>query len=566
VHAPAQGLAPWIAPPALAQELAEACRQWDEGGRTARLFDRDATLWTGADEARWLGWLDLDAARSGARHGAELAASCRAAGLSQVLLVGMGGSSLGPEVLSLVLGSRSGLPLTIVDTVDPQRLLALLAATDLRRALVVIASKSGSTLEPSLVRDLLLARLRDVVGGKAPQHVAAITDPGSSLEREARDAGYAAIVAGNPAIGWRYSALSPFGMVPAALLGLDTADLLARADAMRDRCRQEPALRNPGVALGVAMGRLAALGRDKLTLLSSPRLAPLGAWIEQLVAESTGKAGRGILPVDAEPPGEPGAYGPDRAFVMLRLGSEPGDLDERAAALVEAGHPVLRCDVPEPEDLGAAFYQWEIATAVAGSLLGIHPFDQPDVEASKVAARRRLTSDGGAAVRRVVMAKRDGLVLEADAATASALGRAAKRSIAALLDAHASAVEPPGWIGLLAWRCEDPSAARVLDAMRQRYGRGGLVATTAGTGPRFLHSTGQLHKGGPATGRFIQVLGPASADLPVPGRSASFGRVLQAQSDGDFDVLSSRGRPIVLLRIESAEAAGALAQDLASRS
>ena len=546
-------------------ELSAACRDWDARQGTRRLFERDATLWTGGDEARWLDWLDLSAtsaARQAATTGERLRTQARRDGLKHVLLVGMGGSSLCPEVLSRVFApSCDGLPLAVIDSVDPARLRAVLGKHDLASALVIVASKSGSTLEPNLVKAWLSARLREISGaGFASRQLVAITDPGSNLDREARSEGWRAVVPGVPGIGGRYSALSPFGIVPAALLGVDVAGFLDRAEAMMDRCRTEPAETNPGVRLGLALGGLARAGRDKLTLLPSETFAPVGAWIEQLVAESTGKRGTGIVPVDGEPALDPAACGADR--VVVTIGGSDGDGGgngggaSEGARFAEHGHPVLACDVPEPLALGACFVQWEIATAVAGAILGIHPFDQPDVEASKEAARARLSGGGDPPAPRVVLAEDDGVTLEADEATAAHLPRGA--SLAEVMAAHAGSVEPPGWIGLLAWRCEAPEVASALLEIRRRLGRAGRVATTLGVGPRFLHSTGQLHKGGPDTGTFLQVIGPPGEDLPVPGMDASFGRVLLAQAEGDFDVLAARGRRVLLARLADPRAATAL--------
>src|SRR5262245_26790961 len=378
-------------PASLAATIDAALADWTKRDGTRRLWARDASLWTGRDEAKWLGW--LDAAETSLGDAAALADAASAArDFAHVVVLGMGGSSLCPDVLAKTFGRVAGRPrLSILDSTDPAQVRRVEASLDLAKTLFVVASKSGSTLEPNLFLAHFEGRVRAAVGiATAGSRFVAITDPGSQVESVARDRGWLRVFRGDPSVGGRYSALTAFGMVPAAMAGLDTGALLSRAAAMASACRDGDASRNPGVALGVALGALARAGRDKLTIVTSPALAALGGWLEQLIAESTGKEGKAIVPVDGEALAAPETYGADRVFVHVRLAAD-ASADAALARLAAAGHPVLRIDVAEENDLGAEFFRWEIATAVAGSLLGINPFDQPDVEASKVETRK-LTS------------------------------------------------------------------------------------------------------------------------------------------------------------------------------
>ncbi len=551
------------APGDATRAVREAAEAWDRAQGTRRLFARDASLWTGADEASWLAWLDLDAARAAVAPAHELADRAASARLTDVALLGMGGSSLCPEVLARVLGTRAGgLRLHVLDSIDPARVEAVLGAVNPAATLMVVASKSGSTLEPNLLKSIVLERIVAAVGAdRARERCVAITDPGSSLEREAREAGWT-IVPGDPGIGGRYSALSPFGIVPAVLLGLDVEAMLDRAQAMRDRCATEPAASNPGVSLGVAIGALARLGRDKLSILASPRLAPCGAWIEQLVAESSGKGGAGILPVEGEPEDAVRNSGADRAFVVLGLTGDPGALEALTARLPATAGPITRCDLATTDDLFAAFYRWEIATAVACSILGLHAFNQPDVEAAKIAARRRMEVAPSAAPAqdRQVLARASGVAIEAarDHARALAARLPAAPTLADVLRAHLGDLQPPDSLAILAWRDSNASLFECLRAIRREVGRTRGIATTLGTGPRFLHSTGQLHKGGPATGAYLQVMGPSAGAIEAAW-AASLDRALMAQAEGDFDVLAERGRRALLVRLaDTGEAPRAL--------
>ncbi|MGH7321443.1 MAG: bifunctional transaldolase/phosoglucose isomerase, partial [Candidatus Rokuibacteriota bacterium] len=389
-------------------------------------------------------------------------------------------------------------------------------------------------------------RVKEVVGpGKAGDRFIAITDPGSKLEHVARADGFRHILFGLPSIGGRYSALSDFGMAPAALMGLDVARLLGAARTMARACAARgSAEENPGAVLGVTLGVLAKRGRDKVTLVASPGIHDLGAWLEQLLAESTGKAGKGLIPVDRESLGPAEVYGRDRLFVYLRLHSAPDAAQDRAVASLEAaGQPVVRIEIPEPYEIAAEFFRWEFATAVAGAILGIDPFDQPDVEASKVATRR-LTDEfektGRLPVETPIL-ETEGIRLFADPRNSADLAGGG-RTLAGVLRAHLGRLRPGDYAALLAYVEMTTAHAAALQGIRTRVRDRYRVATCLGFGPRFLHSTGQAYKGGPNTGVFLQVTCDDALDLPVPGQRYTFGVVKAAQARGDLAVLADRGR------------------------
>jgi len=472
------------------------------------------------------------------------------------VLLGMGGSSLGPEVVGAIIGPATGAPdLHVLDSTDPAQVRRLDAAVDLARTLVIVASKSGSTLEPNIFKQHFHTRMRDVVGAEAAgSHFVAITDPGSQMERIARDEGFRAIAYGVPEIGGRYSVLSAFGTVPAALIGVDLDRFLGEAERMAEACRQPEAASNPGVALGVVLGEAARSGRDKLTIVASPVIASLGAWLEQLVAESTGKQGTAIIPVDRERPGAPRVYGTDRVFAYLRFAPEPDpDQDAFVDALHRSGHPVVRIDVADRYALAQEFFRWEVATAVAGAVMGINPFDQPDVEASKKKTRaltEAYEAEGTLPAEAPLVS--DGLLtLYTDEGNAAALGEAS--SVEAVIDRHLARLEPGDYFALLAYLDMTEAHEAALQAIRHRVRDAHRVATCLGFGPRFLHSTGQAYKGGPASGVFLQVTCDDAEDLPVPGQQYTFGVVKAAQARGDFDVLAERGRRALRVHLHDVE-------------
>ncbi len=533
----------------LGRAVTAAAEEWRARGKIRRLWRGDATLWTSKDEAKWLGWLDvIDDALAEGPALKDFGAAIAKAGFRDVLLLGMGGSSLGPEVIGETFGARNGYPrLHVLDSTDPQQVRSLEAKVDLAQTLFIVSSKSGSTLEPNVFKDYFFARVCDTCGVEAAGDAfVAITDPGSSLQRTAESENFRRIFFGNPAIGGRYSVLSHFGMVPAACIGLDVAAFLRDARRMAVACGQDvPPAENPAVQLGLAMGLAALRGRDKVTLVASPEIGDFGAWAEQLIAESTGKNGKGLIPIDAEPLGPPESYGSDRLFIHLRLAIADGHDDEALAALARAGHPVVRIDVFDKAQLGQEFFRFELATVVAGAVLGINPFDQPDVEASKVATRAltQAYEKSGALPAETPVFRGNDIALYTDDRNAGALRQAgADASLDSWLRAHFRRAKAGDYAALLAYVERNEAHVAALQAMRTAIREKLHVATCAEFGPRFLHSTGQAYKGGPDSGVFLQITADDARDLPVPGHKATFGVIKAAQARGDFQVLAERGR------------------------
>jgi transaldolase / glucose-6-phosphate isomerase len=532
-------------PEGLASATKKAIEDWKSGHKVRRLWQRDASLWTGTDESNWLGWLEV--VQEQIAHLDELRRLAEEAkGFSDVLLLGMGGSSLCPQVLAKTYGRVQGFPqLHVLDSTDPAQIKALENSVNLAKTLFVVSSKSGTTLEPNIFKQYFFERVKQAVGAGAGSRFIAITDPGSKLEEVAKPDHFRHIFHGVPSIGGRYSALSNFGMVPAALMGLDVAKFLNRTKGMMAACRTEAIEENPGAMLGVILGTAAKSGRDKVTIVTSPAISDLGAWLEQLLAESTGKQGKGIIPVDREPLGAPEVYGNDRVFAYVRLDTAPDrEQDGKIAALEKAGHPVVRISMADVYDLGQEFFRWEIATAVAGSIIGINAFNQPDVEASKVATRA-LTSEyekTGSLPPEKPFFEDSGIKLFTDAKNAEALAKAGDQSLAGYIRAHLSRIGSGDYFALLAYLQMNEDHENRLQTMRQAVRDRKKVATCLGFGPRFLHSTGQAYKGGPNSGVFLQITCDDAVDLPVPGQKYTFGVVKAAQARGDFQVLAERER------------------------
>jgi len=541
------------APPDLAADLAATLHRAAAEGWTRRLWAGDAGLWTGKDENKWLGW--LTAGGGGAVDFSALEGlrdEVKAAGYSHALLLGMGGSSLGPEVLAKTFGSERGFPeLLVLDSTDPDQIARIQGAIDPARTLYIVSSKSGSTLEPDILHRYFFALAERALGtGKAGARFIAVTDPGSQLEETARRDGFAHVFHGDPAIGGRYSVLSNFGMVPAAVIGLEARAIFETAATMVRACgASAPPAANPGFVLGALLGAAAKAGRDKVTLIASDEIGDIGAWLEQLLAESTGKQGKGLIPIDAEPIGRMETYGADRVFVYLRLeGHDDIARDQAVRRFEEAGQPVVRITLGRRESLFQEFFRWEVAVAVAGAVIGIDPFDQPDVEASKVKTRAltKAYETSGSLTPEVAVFKVDGVALYADGANAKAIGdEAGVRTLEAWFRAHLRRARAGDYIGLLAYLDRSPRHIAVLQALRRRIGEHRKVATVLGFGPRFLHSTGQAYKGGPNSGVFLQITHKPSADLDVPGRKLTFGVVEAAEARGDFEVLAERGRRLL---------------------
>jgi len=546
-------------PGTLKQKYDAILERWQREELVRRLWEREATVWTGEDESEWLGWLDVTKRQlATVDELQQIATDVSSVGFSDALLLGMGGSSLCPEVLAMTFGQTSGFPrLHVLDSTDPAEVAAAENKVDMAKTLFITASKSGSTLETSLFQEYFLDR----VGGVGDRFLA-ITDPGSKLDKKA--ARFRRTFHGEPQIGGRFSALSNFGMAPAAVMGIDTRRFLASANRMVDACAASSAPeQNPGLTLGLILGVLANAGRDKLTLAVSSGLPGLGAWIEQLIAESTGKGDKGIIPVDGEPLGSHDVYGDDRLFVQIRLASDSNPAEDAALdALEEAGQPVVRIPVADIYDLGQEFYRWEFATAVAGAVLGVHPFNQPDVESAKVAARELTDAyeQTGALPAETPIFENADVQLFTDPANAAALAPA-ERSLSGYVSAHLNRIQPGDYFAVLAFIHRNQANDEGLQKLRQKVRDTKRVAACVGFGPRFLHSTGQAYKAGPPTGVFLQITSDDTADLAVPGRKSTFGIVKAAQARGDFRVLTERGRRALRVHFRSAPS-GDLARKL----
>jgi glucose-6-phosphate isomerase len=548
-------------PAELDRAVKEAREKWDGSGSTERLWRKDASLWTNTDEGKWLGWLDIVGQQlGGLSRFKAFQAEIREDGFSHVLLLGMGGSSLCPEVFSETFGKQADAPeLLVLDSTDPVQIRALRRRIDPARTLFCVSSKSGTTLEPNIYLKYFYEETRKIVGDRAGQHFIAITDPGSKLEGVSKQLGFRGLYHGVPSIGGRYSALSDFGLVPHAAMGLDTERLLRRAVAMVEACKISSAAKNPGVALGLVLGTAAVrFHRDKVTLICSRSISDLGAWLEQLLAESTGKQGKGLIPVNREPLFGPNQYGNDRVFVYIAsAGDNDAEKEAAVAALEQAGAPVVRIVLTDLYDIGQTFFQWEIATAVAGSVIGIDAFNQPDVEASKVATRE-LTAEfekTGRLPAEEPLLDQDGIKLFTDKANAKAVLNGGN-TVGAVIRAHVDRIKPGDYFGLLAYIPMFAEYEAKLQKMRKEIVESKQVATVLGFGPRFLHSTGQAYKGGPNTGVFLQITCEETEDLPVPGQKYTFGIVKAAQARGDFRVLVERRRRALRVHIEKDLAKG----------
>ncbi len=552
-------------PESLATAVKATIAEWQSGGKIKRLWDRDASLWTGADEASWLGWLDIVDEQI-AQHDQlqNIAKEVHTRGYEHILLLGMGGSSLCPEVLRMTFGRIPHFPtLHVLDSTDPAQVKSFEHQIDIAKTLFIVSSKSGSTLEPNIFKQYFFERTKQTVGAaKAGSHFIAITDPGSKMQQVAESDHFSHIFFGRPSIGGRYSALSNFGMVPAAVMGLDTKKFLGRAAEMVRACGPTATVEeNPGAALGVILGTAAKAGRDKITIITSPAISDLGAWLEQLIAESTGKIGKGIIPVDREHLASPDTYGNDRVFAYVRLeNGVDADQEAKVAAIEKAGHPVVRITMPDIYDLGAEFFRWEIATAVAGAIIGINAFNQPDVEASKIATRN-LTSEyekNGSLPAEKPILEDSGVKLFTDEKNAAELARnaGADKTLGGYLKAHLNRIKAGDYFAVLGYIQMNAEHEQALQTLRHAVRDKKRVATCLGFGPRFLHSTGQAYKGGPNSGVFLQITCDDAVELPVPGQKYTFGIVKAAQARGDFQVLAERGRRALRVHLGSNLKAG----------
>jgi transaldolase/glucose-6-phosphate isomerase len=532
----------------IAKAVEKSTEEWRASARIRRLWQRDKSVWTGTDEDKWLGWLNSAASADIADY-QDFARRVKGQNFTDAVVLGMGGSSLGPEVLAETFARKPGFPkLRVLDSTDPAQVRAMEAAIDIAKTVFIVSSKSGGTTEPNVMKDYFFARVSKAVGAdKAGHRFLAVTDPSSSLEKVATKQGFARIFHGDPSIGGRYSVLSPFGLVPAAAAGIDIGTLLKHTLAMVLSCGPDvPPHENPGVQLGLAMGLAGLEGRDKVTILSSNKIADFGAWAEQLIAESTGKDGKGLIPIDGEPLGDVALYGNDRFFIDIRTeGENDAAHDERLAALEKAGHPVVRIVMKSIDHIGQEFFRFEMATAVAGSVLGINPFNQPDVEDAKIKTRELTAAfekTGALPAEKPVMSSAQADIFTDDKNAAALRKAGADGELGSWLKAHLARASSGDYFALLAYIERNHAHIDALQHMRLEVRDTRHVATCAEFGPRFLHSTGQAYKGGPNRGVFLQITSDDAQDLAVPGQKASFGVIKAAQARGDFDVLTERGR------------------------
>jgi glucose-6-phosphate isomerase len=518
-------------PPELQSPIAAANAHLAASHAVERLWDHDYRLWKEdpTDIANRLGWLTIiETMKNRTEELRIFAASAQKRGIRDVVLLGMGGSSLGPEVLRTSFGPARGFPrLWVLDSTVPGWIEQVTRAIDPARSLFILASKSGGTIEVMSLFAHFWELVHQTPGNQGGAQFLAITDPGTGLEKLAAENQFWRIFTNPPDIGGRYSVLSYFGLVPAALMGIDVARLLTHATAMAQACRAQPPVgENPGADLGATMAALAQAGRNKITLIASPQIETFGLWAEQLLAESTGKEGTGLIPVASEPLVSPTAYGADRLFVYLRLkGDQNRQLDRQVAGLARQGHPILTLALQDRYDLAAEFFRWEVATALAGHLLGIHPFDQPNVQESKDNTAR---------------------VLE----TIQSTGRLPKHATATATQAAAQLkrqCRPGTYVAILAYTTPSPKMEQALRSLRKALASHHHVTTTAGYGPRYLHSTGQLHKGGPKSGVFLQLVDQMIPDLRIPGKPFTFRTLAQAQAAGDIQALHAHGQQAILL-------------------
>jgi len=536
---------------------------------TRKICRKDASLWKQEESHQKviknsLGWVTVpDQLYEAADELAAFSARIRGlntdqGGFKDVALLGMGGSSLCPEVFRRTFGKIPGYPeLHVLDSTDPATILGFVSEVDLPRTIFVVASKSGTTIEPLMFYKYFFNEMRKVKGDHAGENFVAITDPSTLMEAMATGDKFRRIFLNPSDIGGRYSALSYFGMVPAALQGLDIKTLLDRAERAMHACAPAvPAADNPAARLGAIIGAMAVAGRNKLTLSTDPEISSLGLWIEQLVAESTGKEGKGILPVAGETLTSPDAYGDDRLFIHIAVGMIDPEAENRLRAIEAAGHPVVRRVMNDTLDLGEEFYVWEMATAIAGAVLGINPFDQPNVQESKDNTKLLLEDfkRDGRLPEQTLAVEGSGLKVYCDDETIQALGK--NKTVEAFIVAHLKRVKPGDYIAMLDYIRETDENEKLIQAIRMRLRDALRVATTTGYGPRFLHSTGQLHKGGDPSGVFIQITADDLKDAPIVGEPFTFGVLKQAQALGDFQSLASRDRRAIRVHLGADVAAG----------
>ena len=569
--------------PTLATAVAAALDRAGAERWSERLHERDTSLWSSDPVvqekiANRLGWLDLPVDFADMIPALEaFGETTRDAGFTTAIVAGMGGSSLAPEVIASAFGDiEDWLAIRILDSTDPAAVAAAWDGLDPLATLVIVGSKSGTTTETLAFQADAWRRVHDALRAhgarlESPgEFMVAVTDPGKSLAAIPHQDDMRGVFLNPESVGGRYSALSYVGLLPASLAGVDLDPFMTSAVGMHARCMAGDPTGNPGVALGAVLGALATAGRDKLTLVVDPAIGSLGAWLEQLIAESTGKLGTGIVPVDREPLGAVDGYRPDRVFVRIALdGAAPPapapdgtPVDAHLEALAAAGHPVLRFTLGDPIDLAAEFLRWEVATAVAGIILGVNPFDEPNVTESKENTKRvlELLERHGAFPREEPLAVGDGFALHGDTPLRLSAGDG---TVVGELRRHLERVRPGGYLAIGAFVAPTAARADAIDRLRARLRDATGGATTGGFGPRYLHSTGQLHKGGPATGWFLQLTSDHPADLPVPGRHYTFGQLIDAQARGDMEALEAHDLPVLRVHLGADVDAGLASLDAA---
>ncbi len=530
----------------LPDDLGKAVRaemdKWQNENKIARIWQKDASVWTGDDEAKWLGWLGVvEADLNDLQKYRDFAADAK--NFKDIVLLGMGGSSLCPEVFSITFGKKN---FHVLDSTVPAQIKTLESKLDLADTLFIVASKSGSTLEPNCFKQYFFERVSGFVGAKnAGKQFVAITDPDSKMQQIAENDNFRKILFGDPEIGGRFSALSPFGMTAAAAMQIDVEDFLKRASEMVENCRIEDPRENTGAILGIILGVCHQNKRDKLTIFTSPEIYDVGAWMEQLIAESTGKQGVSIIPVDREPLLDFEDYGDDRVFAYLQLkDSRENSLDERIALLENSGLPLVKIVLEDKMDLGQEFFRWEFATAIAGAIMKINPFNQPDVEAAKIEAKK-LTEEyeekGSLPAENAFFEDEIKFFSDGDN-VADISARVREKTLAGYLATHLERVKKNDYFALLAYVEMNRENEELLQAIRKKILKKYNCATCLGFGPRFLHSTGQAYKGGANNGVFLQITSDDAEDFAVPEQKFTFGVVKSAQARGDFQVLLDRKR------------------------
>ncbi len=518
--------------------------EWQKENKIARILKKDASVWTNEDEAKWLGWLDI-VERESKDAGKFKAFAEDAKNFKDIVLLGMGGSSLCPEVFSITFGITN---FHILDSTVPAQIKTLESKLDLKNTLFIVASKSGSTLEPNVFKQYFYERVSEAVGAEnAGNQFVAVTDPDSKMQKVAEKDNFRNIFYGDPAIGGRFSALSNFGMIPASAMQIDVEDFYARTQEMVEACKNDDPRENSGAILGTILGVCQTKGRDKLTIFTDEKIYDVGAWLEQLIAESTGKSDISIIPVDREAIQTPDVYGDDRVFAYLKLkNSSSEDFESKFDAIEKSGQPIVRIELEDKMNLGQEFFRWEFATAVAGAIMQINTFNQPDVESAKIEAKK-LTEEyekTGELPDETPFFEADGIKLFTDEKNLTDLNEAVHegKTLALYLKTHLDRIEPDDYFALLAYIEMNAENESLLQKIRHSVLGTKRVATCLGFGPRFLHSTGQAYKGGANEGVFLQITSDDAADLDVPDQKYTFGVVKAAQARGDFQVLLDRNR------------------------